>query len=129
MNIPRQFILFASVGAVGTMMHFLVLYVLVDFGYLSVLLATFCGFLVGALTNYILNYQFTFKSTKSHKSTLVPFMLIAIFAGILNQISMALLTLNVNMHYMFAQCLVTGCLLIFTYSFNRLWTFRSQPGI
>ena len=48
------------------------------------ILASTLGYIAGALINYTLNHYFTFKSSLSHKKSLVRFALNSLFGLLLN---------------------------------------------
>jgi len=64
----KQFVLFATIGAVGTGGHFLTLILLVEAAGVSAVWATTAGFIVGALINYFLNYHFTLLSRVTRRT-------------------------------------------------------------
>jgi len=63
-----QFLMFAGVGAIGTVGHYTTLIVLVQFWKVDPVFASSFGFVVGAVINYILNYHFTFQSEAAYGS-------------------------------------------------------------
>lgn len=122
----RKFITFAGVGVIGTAGHYLTLIVLVSVAGQGVLLSTSCGFLVGALINYLLNYRFTFNSNKPHREAATKFLAVASIGFLVNGACMQLLVENLEWHYLLSQVLVTGIVLLWTFTGNLLWTFREK---
>lgn len=122
MKTIKQFFMFAGVGAIGTIIHFTALIFLVSFDWNRVL-ATTVGAILGAVTNYMLNYHFTFKSKQSHFSTSVKFFLIALVGIGINAIVFSALLF---MHYLVAQIFTTIIVLFWNFLANRLWTFRGS---
>ena len=90
----------------------------------SPVIASAVGFVLGAFVNYILNYRYTFRSTKNHREAMTKFMAVALAGLILNTFIMAMATGYFALHYLLAQILATGLVLIWNYSVNLLWTFR-----
>ncbi|MDO8414246.1 MAG: GtrA family protein [Gallionellaceae bacterium] len=119
-----KFLRFATVGAIGTSVHYVILWGLVTAG-TAVLLATTVGAIGGALVNYILNYRYTFNSDLAHRSALVKFFTVALIGLLLNTVMMALLT---QMHYFIAQIITTFFVLLWNYIGNLLWTFRMRKN-
>jgi putative flippase GtrA len=115
---------FAAVGAVGTAAHYIVLTLLVELAGVPVLTATTAGFVTGAVVNYALNRKFTFSSTASHAAALPKFMTIAAAGAVLNGFIVALLTEAAGLHYLLAQVVATGMVLVLNFAANHFWTFR-----
>lgn len=120
----RQFLSFTAVGAVGTTAHYATLIALVQVFHAHAVLSSAAGFTVGALVNYSLNYRLTFRSTKLHHDSMPKFFIVAIVGLALNTAIMALLVEVLGFHYLVAQVLATLTVLAWTFTANRLWTFR-----
>src|ERR1041385_2363075 len=63
---PAQFLRFAVVGAIATIIQFSILVGLVELGRVNELLANAVGFVFAASANYLMNRAFTFAGTSSH---------------------------------------------------------------
>ena len=124
----RQFLVFASVGAVGTLVHYCVLITLVTFGLTDAVLGSAFGFVSGAFTNYILNYRITFQSRKRHIEALPKFFTVAVAGLVLNTAIMALAFVKLNLHYLIAQAIATGIVLLWNFVGNRIWTFSKDAN-
>lgn len=122
----RQFLLFASIGAVGTSGHFLTLILLVEGAALDAVWATTAGFTVGALINYALNYRFTFRSDKAHHEALSKFFIIAIIGAVINSLLMYLGVDVLGGHYLLVQVIASLTVLFWTFAGNKLWTFAEK---
>lgn len=120
----RQFIQFAIIGAVGTAGHYLVLILLVELLDWSPVVATSYGFLVGALINYILNYNFTFCSNAPHHIALSKFLLVALFSALVNTGLVYIFHEKLEIYYLLAQVFTTGIVLLLNFTLQRAWTFR-----
>ncbi len=122
-SLISQFLLFTGVGAIGTTGHYVTLVTLVQAGQIAPVYASACGFVIGALINYYLNYRYTFASTKNHTETLAKFMLVAVLGFVINGGIMALGTEWAHFNYILVQLVATGTVLLFGFSFNKWWTF------
>lgn len=122
-----QFLLFAGVGAVGTLGHYTTLIVLVQFWAVDPVFASSFGFVVGAIINYILNYHFTFQSEKRHAEALTKFLIVAIIGAGINGFIMYIGIENTDINYMVVQLFATGVVLLWNFIVNKLWTF-AHPG-
>jgi putative flippase GtrA len=122
-RVTERFLRFTGAGAIGTVAHYLTLYTLVDFLGANAVAASSAGYLVGAVTNYLLNYYFTFRSDKPHSATAVKFFAVAIVGFFLNAGVMWLFTEMVRLHYLIAQLLATALILLWNFAANDRWTF------
>ena len=120
------FLRYVSAGGLGTLAHYLVLWLLAGGFAVRPARATVAGALVGAAVNYLLNYHFTFASTAAHRTTLPRFLLVAAGSAALNGIGMSFATSRLGMHYFTAQLGCTAAVLVIGYLLNAAWTFRSR---
>jgi len=119
----RQLFTYSLVGAVGTAAHYAVLLILVELVEVNPVIATTYGFIVGAITNYILNYYLTFKSKKAHVEALTKFLLVATVGAAINSLIMYIGTETLAFHYLLAQVTATALVLLWSYLVNKHWTF------
>ncbi len=120
----RQFLAYAAIGAVGTGFHYLTLVALVSRARLDPVAATSCGFVVGAVVNYVGNYHLTFRSRRGHVGTMGRFFAVAAAGMAVNAAVMALCHRALGIHYLVSQVLATGLVVVLTFLANRAWTFR-----
>ena len=118
-----QFLMFAGLGVIGTLSHYTVLVVLVQFWAVDPVFASSLGFVVGAVINYILNYHFTFQSQKRHSEALTKFLIVAIIGAGMNGFIMYIGVENTRMNYMIIQLFATVVVLLWNFIVNKLWTF------
>ena len=127
MRMPRkivtQFLRFAGVGAVGTAVQYVVLTLLVELAHFHPTSASGIGFVGGALTNYYLNYYFTFQSERRHWSAAPRFFTVAAAGLGLNTLFMAIGAGLLGLHYLIAQCGSTAIVLLWNFSASKLWVF------
>ncbi|OWY34446.1 GtrA family protein [Herbaspirillum aquaticum] len=122
---PMQFLVFALVGAVGTLAHYAVLLTLVECFRQPAVMATACGALVGALLNFVLNHRLTFASQEKYRRTILRFMLIAALSLVLNALLLQLLLHWTGWDYRIAQLIVTLLVLVLNYVLSALWAFAA----
>lgn len=118
-----QFLLFAGIGIIGTLAHYTILIVLVQFWAVDPVISSCLGFVVGAMINYILNYHFTFRSDKHHAEALTKFLIVATFGAIINGVIMYAGVENTNFNYLIVQIFATIVVLLWNFVVNKLWTF------
>ena len=121
-----QFLRFAGVGAVGTLVQYAMLALLVELAGLGPTLASGIGFVGGAFTNYYLNYRFTFQSERKHLSAAPRFFTVAAAGLGLNTLFMKIGTDFLEVHYLIAQCASTAIVLLWNFSASKLWVFEGK---
>lgn len=124
MGPSRQFVLFATIGALATCAHIAFLVYLVELHAWPAIPASCVGALVGALVSYWMNYHLTFRSSRPHQVALPRFLLVAAVALVLNGALLAMLLQSFGLHYLLAQVLTTLTILGLTFSASRFWSFR-----
>ena len=123
-TLAARFTKFAGVGVIGTAAHYATLISLVQLLDANAVLASSAGAIVGAAVNYILNYHYTFQSSKRHHEALVKFFAVAAVGFVLNGILMAILTSSFEIYYLLAQIITTSIVLVWNFTGNHIWTFR-----
>lgn len=123
----EQFIRFAMVGAVGTVLHFAVLHALVAWAGWPAWLASTLGALCGATVNYTLARLWVFDTQAPHRQAIPRFAAVLAVGMALNAALMAGLADLLQVHHLLAQCVATGCVLAWNYMGHRTWTFTSRP--
>jgi len=126
-TLVRQFGYFTTMGSVGTAAHYALLTALVYLLLVHPVVASCFGFVVGGMINYLLNHRFTFSSHEPHGSALPKFFTVAGIGLCLNGVIMAVGTGLLMLHYLVAQVLATGLVLMWNFGVNRSWTFRGTP--
>lgn len=124
--LSHQFIRFAAVGLVGTAVQFLTLWLGVEFWGWAAAMASALGYVLGALTNYALNYKYTFKSNAPHAPTVIKFFAVVSIGWCLNTGLMVFLAHVLGWQYFAAQILTTALGLIWNFAGSRLWAFRER---
>lgn len=126
MRFAAQFTMFSAVGVIAAIGHYGTLIALSEFAAADPVPASLAGFIIGGVISYLLNYRFTFRSTKQHREALTKFLVVATMGFLLNGLLMWLLTGPVDLHYLVAQLFATGGVLAWTFSCNKLWTFNEK---
>ncbi|WP_395497568.1 GtrA family protein [Rickettsiella endosymbiont of Litargus connexus] len=119
--ITKQFSHFFIVGALSALIQFSILISFVEFLFIKPILASTVGYIAGALLNYTLNHYFTFKSSLSHKKSLVRFTINSLFGLFLNFSLMKIFLIYYT--YIISQILVSSVILFWNFLIHRYWTF------
>ncbi|MEJ1160672.1 GtrA family protein [Prosthecomicrobium sp. N25] len=119
-----QFLRYALVGIAAAIGHYGTLIGLVEGGFAGAVAASLAGFVVGGVISYMLNRRFTFASERSHAGAVPRFAVIAGAAFLMTGALMHALTAWAGIHYLVAQLVTTGIVLVWTFFANRFWTFR-----
>ena len=119
----RQFLRFLLVGGVATALQYSVLITSVEWGHAPKLPASVGAYLCGAVASYLLNRSFTFKSDIAHGRGFAKFMVVNLIGLGLNTLIFYALT-QASVHYILAQMIATGLVLIWNYFGARLFVFR-----
>ena len=118
-----QFFRYAGAGAIGTAAHYTILMMLVQFAGAGAVAASTAGAICGGLINYALNHRFTFASRRAHRVALLRFSAVAGAGVLLNAATIAAALALFHPHYLVAQLLATGIVLLSSFAANRKWTF------
>ena len=128
MSWRTQIIKAASVGAIGTTIQYVTLYVGVHYLNAAEANASALGFLLGSVVNYTLNYLFTFQSSKSHLHAASRYYAVLGVGWVLNYLLMTVLTMNpfLKTYYFVAQFITTGLCFLWHFTGSRLWAFKDK---
>lgn len=118
-----RFLTYAMVGAVGTLVQYVILATLVSLRWAGPVTASLIGAVAGAVINYLLNARFTFAS-KAHSTALPKFAATALLGAAVNGLLMKVLIDFANINYLVAQLISSAAVLAITYCINLVWTFR-----
>ncbi len=125
-GILHRFVIYSGLGLFGTACHFVVLAITVGVLGFGPVEGSSLGALAGALTNYWLNYHFNYRSRKLHREALTRYLSVATAGFLLNALLMDILAVRIGLYYLLAQVITTGLVLLWTFSVNHFWTFRTR---
>ncbi|MCY7305591.1 MAG: GtrA family protein [Rhodoferax sp.] len=119
----QQFIRYGSVGALATVVHYLLLVLAVERADWAPWWASGLGAVVGAQVAYLGNRWLTFAHAGSARVSWPRFQLTALAEAVVGMVSVAF-AVWLGWHYLWAQVLATLFSLVLTFAINRSWTFR-----
>ena len=128
----KQFVKFAVVGGIGTIVNLAVLKAslflwgrLVGDPTLTVeLMASGLAFAVAVVNNYLLNRWWTFRSTGSFAGEFLKFLIVSVAGLGLNELAFWVFRGQIGIGVLISQCLAILCVLPFNFIVNKLWSFR-----
>jgi len=121
--LASRFAAFASMGAIGTTVHYATLVALVESAGVDSALAAAVGAGLGATVNYVLNHRYTFRSQARHLETLPRFAVTAVIGMLVNALIVHV-CVRWGAPYLAGQVLATGVVLLAGFASSQLWVFR-----
>ncbi len=118
-----QFMRYGAVGAIATVVHYLLLVLCVELAAWPAWLASGFGAVAGAQVAYYGNRRFTFAHRGALTASWPRFQATALLGALLGMMVVAL-AVRIGLHYLLAQMLATLSMLLLTFGINRRWTFR-----
>lgn len=130
-SLLRAFARYTGVGVFSTTVHYIILALWVDGAGWPAWLGSGVGAVIGAQVGFWGNRFITF----SHRGPVGPawrkFMTTALLGTVLGMAIVAALTApyGLGWHYLLAQAVATGVVLVVGFALNRWWTFRPQSDL
>lgn len=106
----------------ATAVHYFIMWGAICLGW-SGSAATALGAAVGAGVNYLLQYHFTFQSTRSHRAASGRYGLSVVFSWLLNSAFFHVLTASAGVNVYTAQLLTTLCVALCNYVVMKRYVF------
>lgn len=125
-KIAKEFIKFAVVGLIGTIINLAILYFLTElFGVYYIISAIF-AFIIAMTSNFILNKIWTFKEDirENALTKYGKFAIVSIIGLIVNLIFLYVFTEYLGIYYLISQVLAIGIALFVNFFGNKIWTFK-----
>lgn len=126
-SLATQFVRFAGVGGIATALMYVLLAIGVEGLGWTAVVSSAAAYCISSVFNYWANYHFTFSSQARHASALPRFAAVAACGLAINAAIMWLLTEWIHWHYLVAQVLATGAVLLWNFFANRHWTYTARP--
>ena len=128
----KQFVKFAVVGAIGTVVNLAVLKLtLMLWGqfnestpFVVEAFASGLAFAVAVVNNYLLNRWWTFRSSGTMGPEFLKFLVVSIAGLVLNEVVFYAFRAQLHVNVLVSQLLAIACVLPFNFADNKLWSFR-----
>lgn len=118
-----QLIKYLGASIAGTLVHYIILIILVQWFTIAPLWASTSGAIAGALIIYLLNYFVTFQSTRGHIGASSRFFLIVAICTAVNGLVLNIALTQMNWPLPIAQVFATGVQFSVGFGIHRVWTF------
>lgn len=119
----ERFIKFAGVGGIATLIQYAILMLFIEWFLMNETAAAAASFIISAFINYYLNYHYTFKSIKPHRSVLPKFLVIAHIGLVTNVLIFSFFN-QMGYHYLVSQAIATLTVLFINFTANAMWSFK-----
>lgn len=115
---------FAGIGLISTLVHLTAVMVLVTHG-LTPLIANLIAFLIAFNISFLGHRSLTFAQLQDNKQLqLLPFFIVAVSAGVLNEYMYYLLLHYTRLNYLIALLITISIVAVFTFTVSRFWACR-----
>jgi putative flippase GtrA len=118
-----RFYRFAAVGALGTLVYYIVLWSLVEVAGVPVMISTSIAFLIVVVENYLLHYWWTFRSAAPHATAFRRFLLMSSVGFWLNWSIMFLGVQRLGFAYLWIQAIAIAVVVAWNFLLSTLWIF------
>ncbi len=128
MSLHRQFLRFMAVGATGTTVQYVVLWIGTALLAAPAAICSAIGYVLGSVVNYLLNYLFTFESGKSHIEAASKYYTVLGVGWCINTGLMGIFVHHYGWNVWISQVLTTGIGLTWNFTGSRWWAFKHAPA-
>ncbi len=123
-----QFLRFLMVGGTATLIHYGVLWLLHGGLGFDAVWSTAIGFALSSVFNFIASYRFTYRSNAPVAQALWRYAVVAGTGLLINTALFAFATTQLGIHYMLAQVLATGVVLVWNFVLGRMFAFAGPAA-
>ena len=119
----KEFLRFFLVGLINTLVHFCVLYFAYELLSIELVTSTLIAFAIAVVVTYLLNYRFTFRSKKKHKSSLPKF-IVTVLIGLGWKVGITVLVVQyLEGPLLLAVIAAAFVIMINNYLLSKFWVF------
>ena len=123
--INKKFIRYGVVGALGTIIHLVLLLLLVEVFSLHPVISSSIAFIVVIIISYYLNYTWTFRAKKNHVAALSRYITVCLIGFGINAGIMFIVVDVLRLWYFFGQMISIIVIPVSNFILNSRWAFKS----
>ena len=116
---------FAIVGVVTALVHYGLLYALVEWVDVQSTLASSAGFVVAVAVNYLMHYSWTFSAPVPHGRALWRYVVMVSLGFLINGGVMQLGVFHLEINYLMVQLVAFALVITWNFVVSSLWVFRA----
>lgn len=123
----KQFIKFCFVGGTAAAINFIIYYSATEFYGWWYIFSAMAAFLISAIFNFSFNKLWTFRNKEVGKDIIVQvakFVIVMVMGLLINITIIYFCTDWLGFDYKISWIFATGAVTFWSFSFNKLWTFR-----
>jgi putative flippase GtrA len=127
-RLTKEFLKFAIVGLINTVIHLIVLFILTEFFSIWYVLSSLIAFLVAVTNSFIMNTLWTFRKNIKHKTVMKywKFFIVSVITALFNLFFLYIFTEFVGLWYMLSQFIAIVLTLMMNFIGNKFWTFKED---
>ena len=91
-------------------------------------LSTSLGFCVGTAFNYLLQYYWTYSASGDHRMVFLFYISVTLSMLCVNALLFWIQVELIGIHYLLAQIMATGVVMLLNYVINTKYTFSTEAG-
>ncbi|KTD71271.1 GtrA family protein [Legionella tucsonensis] len=125
LKLRHRLIYFTGIGGTAAFIHLFTVFNLVKFIHVQALVANVFAFLIAFNVSFLGHKNLTFSQLHDKKNLSLPhFFLVAVSAGIINEMLYFLLLRYTTLNYLFALFIVLGFVSIYSFVIAKFWACR-----
>ena len=125
LKLRQRLIYFLGIGGTAALTHILIVLILVTYLQLPPLTANIIAFLCAFNISFLGHKYLTFSNLHDRKQLSLPhFFLVAISAGVINELLYYVCLRYTYLNYVSALILVLGCVSLYSFVISKYWACR-----
>lgn len=124
----RQFLRFLTVGVINTVFGYCIIFACMYLAGLSAELSNVIGYGVGLTTSYLLNRNYTFRSTQRSGAEVLRFVSVFAIAYGANFLALLVFIRQLGIHEGASQILAGAVYVLASYAMNKFYVFRNADA-
>lgn len=125
-RLARQILAFFGVGIIAAIVHYGLLFTMVEAFFYDPVSASLAGYVAGGGVSYSLNRLFTYEARRGHLAAGWRFAVVAATGFVLTYLLMRLFHTHWGWYYLFAQLVTTGIVLVWSFAAHKYWSFGER---